>query len=261
MVYVTLGNIQQGKEDILEALSALCTSCHTAISAADPAIENDILSVVTSACNKKVNKFRDAAFRCLDKVLKSFKNPDFFGVVFPLLFEMCNGAFISKQGSSSLNETRETEDTSVPHDKIIECITSCVILARLNDIIKWQKDLVHVYLNSLAPAISWIVKVSVFTSIKELCSRISEGLKDMDQGVDVSSLVIEVTEFHCQPSLTKFVSLIVSWFFACSCFIPCLDKVMDAFKRLQSRNVTFGGPLRFLLQILTSTLVMRTWPR
>ncbi|KAI7731341.1 hypothetical protein M8C21_033512 [Ambrosia artemisiifolia] len=190
------GRIWEGKEDILEALSALCTSCHTTISAADPAIENDILSVVTSACNKKVKLFRDAAFRCLDKVLKAFKNPDFFGVVFPLLFEMCNGAFISKKGSSSLNgtdkaEARETEDTSVPHDKIVECITSCVLLARLNDIVKWQKDLVHVYSESLAPAIPWIVKVSVFTSIKELCSRINEGLKD---SVDVSALVIEGCE-------------------------------------------------------------------
>ncbi|KAF5778932.1 putative armadillo-like helical, proteasome component Ecm29 [Helianthus annuus] len=227
------GRIWEGKEDILEALSALCTSCHTAISAADPAIENDILSVVTSACNKKVNKFRDAAFRCLDKVLKAFKNPDFFGVVFPLLFEMCNGAFISKQGSSSLNgtdktETRETEDTSVPHDKIIECITSCVILARLNDIIKWQKDLVHVYLNSLAPAISWIVKVSVFTSIKELCSRISEGLKDMDQGVDVSSLVIELF-YSVSPKVIDCISIIkiAQVHIAAS---ECLDEVTKLYR-------------------------------
>ena len=52
-------------------------------------------------------------------------------------------------------EARQTDDSSVPHDKIIDCITSCVLLARLSDIIKWQKDLLHVYLNSLAPAIPW----------------------------------------------------------------------------------------------------------
>ncbi|KAM0057039.1 putative armadillo-like helical, proteasome component Ecm29 [Helianthus debilis subsp. tardiflorus] len=251
------GRIWEGKEDILEALSALCTSCHTAISAADPAIENDILSVVTSACNKKVNKFRDAAFRCLDKVLKAFKNPDFFGVVFPLLFEMCNGAFISKQGSSSLNgtdktETRETEDTSVPHDKIIECITSCVILARLNDIIKWQKDLVHVYLNSLAPAISWIVKVSVFTSIKELCSRISEGLKDMDQGVDVSSLVIELF-YSVSPKVIDCISIIkiAQVHIAAS---ECLDEVTKLY-----RDFTRAGGAQVQVEVGFKTELVHQW--
>ncbi|MFS8035264.1 putative armadillo-like helical, proteasome component Ecm29 [Helianthus anomalus] len=251
------GRIWEGKEDILEALSALCTSCHTAISAADPAIENDILSVVTSACNKKVNKFRDAAFRCLDKVLKAFKNPDFFGVVFPLLFEMCNGAFISKQGSSSLNgtdktETRETEDTSVPHDKIIECITSCVILVRLNDIIKWQKDLVHIYLNSLAPAISWIVKVSVFTSIKELCSRISEGLKDMDQGVDVSSLVIELF-YSVSPKVIDCISIIkiAQVHIAAS---ECLDEVTKLY-----RDFTRAGGAQVHVEVGFKTELVHQW--
>lgn len=53
-------------------------------------------------------------------------------------------------------EGHETEDSSVPHDKIIDCVTSCVLLARLSDILKWQKDLGHVYSNSLSPGIPWI---------------------------------------------------------------------------------------------------------
>ena len=125
-------------------------------------------------------------------------------------------------------EAHETEDSSVPHDKIIDCVTSCVLLARLSDILKWQKDLGHVYSNSLSPGIPWIgmhqllyyvsffpsssfiwylkllstVKVSVFTSIKELCSKINEGLKDSDQSAhhaDISSLVVEVTQLHNRP--------------------------------------------------------------
>ncbi|XP_076926250.1 uncharacterized protein LOC143589348 isoform X1 [Bidens hawaiensis] len=203
------GRIWEGKEDILEALSSLCTSCHTAISAADPTIENDILNIVTTACNKKVKKFRDAGFRCLDKVLKAFKNPDFFGVVFPLLFEMCNAAFISKQVSNDTDKTeaRETEDSSVPHDKIIDCITSCVLLARLNDTLKWQKELIHVYSNSLAPAIPWIVKVSVFTSIKEVCSRINEGMRESSQEADVSALVSELF-YSLSPKVIDCISII-----------------------------------------------------
>ncbi|KAJ9537257.1 hypothetical protein OSB04_029990 [Centaurea solstitialis] len=210
------GRIWEGKEDLLEALSSLCTSCHTAISAADPSCEGAILSVVTSACSKKVKKFRDAGFQCLDKVLKAFKNPDFFSVVFPLLFEMCNLSFnsISKQASSPNDtdkaEAHQTDDSSVPHDKIIDCITSCVLLARLTDILKWQKDLLHVYLNSLAPAIPWTVKVSVFTSIKELCSRISEGLKDLDKSSehhDTSALAIELFN-SVSPKVIDCISIV-----------------------------------------------------
>ncbi|CAH1427060.1 unnamed protein product [Lactuca virosa] len=210
------GRIWEGKEDLLEALSSLCTSCHTAISAADPSCESAILSVVTSACSKKSKKFRDAGFRCLEKVLKAFKNPDFFGVVFPLMFEMCNSAFnsLSKQVSSPNDtekaEAHEKEESSVPHEKIMDCVTSCVLLARLSDILKWQKDLVHVYLNSLAPAIPWIVKVSVFTSIKELCSRINEGLKDSDkssQHVDTSALAIELF-YSLSPKVIDCISIV-----------------------------------------------------
>ncbi|XP_024961967.1 proteasome adapter and scaffold protein ECM29 isoform X1 [Cynara cardunculus var. scolymus] len=210
------GRIWEGKEDLLEALSSLCTSCHTAISAADPSCESAILSVVTSACSKKVKRFRDAGFQCLDKVLKAFKNPDFFSVVFPLLFEMCNLSFnsISKQVSSPNDgdkaEANQTDDSSVPHDKIVDCITSCVVVARLSDILKWQKDLLHVYLNSLAPGIPWIVKVSVFTSIKELCSRINEGLKDTDkssQHVDTSALAIELF-YSVSPKVIDCISIV-----------------------------------------------------
>ncbi|KAD4180200.1 hypothetical protein E3N88_28791 [Mikania micrantha] len=222
------GRIWEGKEDILEALSSLCTSCHAAISAADPTVENAILSVVTSACNKKVNKFRDAAFRCLDKVLKAFKNPDFFGVVFPILFEMCNVAFASI--SRPLNDTdkEETEDTSIPHNKIVDCITSCVVLARLNDILMSQKDLVHVYSNSLAPAIPWTVKISVFTSLKEVCSRLNEGLRESNQEVDVSTLITEFLYSLC-PKVIDCISIIkiAQVHIAAS---ECLEEIMKLYR-------------------------------
>ncbi|KAK9053492.1 hypothetical protein SSX86_030126 [Deinandra increscens subsp. villosa] len=245
------GRIWEGKEDILEALSSLCTYCHTSISAADPATENAILSLVTSACNKKVNKFRDAAFHCLDKVLKAFKNPDFFGVVFPLLFEMCNVAFTSI--SKPLNDTdkAETLETSssssrVPHDKIIDCITSCVLVARLNDILKWEKDLVHVYLNSLAPAIPWTVKVSVFTSIKEACSRMNEGLRTEE--VDVSALVIELF-YSVSPKVIDCISIIkiAQVHLAAS---ECLEEVTKMYKEFTEINGAADAHVPFKTELL-----------
>ncbi|GJV81135.1 hypothetical protein Tco_1517005 [Tanacetum coccineum] len=83
-------------------------------------------------------------------------------------------------------------------------------LARTSDILKWQKDLGHVYSNSLSPGIPWIVKVSVFTSIKELCSKINEGLKASDQSAqhaDISLLAIEVTQLHSRPYYPSSLNL------------------------------------------------------
>lgn len=58
----------QGKDAVLNALSALCTSCHEAISAANPDAPNAILKLISSACAKKAQKYREAAFCCLEQV-------------------------------------------------------------------------------------------------------------------------------------------------------------------------------------------------
>lgn len=58
----------QGKDALLCALSALCTSCHTAIVNSDPATSNAILSLVSSACRKKDKKYSETAFCCLEQV-------------------------------------------------------------------------------------------------------------------------------------------------------------------------------------------------
>lgn len=64
-VYITMW---QGKDALLNALSALCTSCHKAISASDPDAPKAILSLISSACTKKAQKYREAAFCCLEQV-------------------------------------------------------------------------------------------------------------------------------------------------------------------------------------------------
>ncbi|KAK2971903.1 hypothetical protein RJ640_011684, partial [Escallonia rubra] len=62
------GRFWEGKDALLSALSALCTSCHEAISNSDPAASKAILSLISSACRKRVKKFREAAFSCLEQV-------------------------------------------------------------------------------------------------------------------------------------------------------------------------------------------------
>ena len=62
----------QGKEALLNAIGSLSKSCHKAISSDDPAVPNAILSVVYSACAKKVKIYREAALFCLEQVITRF---------------------------------------------------------------------------------------------------------------------------------------------------------------------------------------------
>ncbi|GAA0159929.1 scaffold/adaptor protein [Lithospermum erythrorhizon] len=84
------GRLWEGKEDLLCALSDLCMSCHKAISAIDPEAPYSILSLVQSACTKKVKKYREAALLCLEQIIKAFSDPHFFNNVLPFLSDMCN---------------------------------------------------------------------------------------------------------------------------------------------------------------------------
>ncbi|CAL5425499.1 unnamed protein product [Camellia sinensis] len=197
------GRLWEGKDALLNALAALCTSCHKAISASDPATPNAILSLTASACTKKVKKYREAAFCCLEQIIKAFKNPDFFGMVFPLLFEMCNSTTIIKSGQVPLTndavkaEADDAEHNSVPHAKVVDCITSCISVGHVSDILEQQKNLVNVISNLLSPGFPWTVKMSVFSLIKELCSRLQSIANDSQENsthTAVTSFVHEL--FH-----------------------------------------------------------------
>ncbi|CAK7330671.1 unnamed protein product [Dovyalis caffra] len=91
-----------GKESLLYAIGALSSSCHKAISSENPATPDAILNMVSSACTKKVKRYREAAFSSLDQVVKAFGDPKFFNVIFPLLFGMCNSAAANKSGPALL---------------------------------------------------------------------------------------------------------------------------------------------------------------
>ncbi|KAL3530047.1 hypothetical protein ACH5RR_009369 [Cinchona calisaya] len=170
------GRLWEGKDAILHALSALCSSCNKAISAMEPDAPNAILSLILSACTKKVKKYREAAFSSLEQIIKAFSNPDFFNVVFPSLFEMCNTETIIKTDQMPLvteakAEEAELENFSAAHGKIVDCITSIIHVARVSDIVEQKTKLVNMFLISFTPRFPWTVKMSVFSSLKELSSR------------------------------------------------------------------------------------------
>jgi proteasome component ECM29 len=88
------GRLWEGKDALLDALGALSVACHEAITKEDPTTPTTILSLICSACKKKLKKYRESAFSCLEKVIIAFGDPKFFHAVFPMLYEMCNTASI-----------------------------------------------------------------------------------------------------------------------------------------------------------------------
>ncbi|CAA7058763.1 unnamed protein product [Microthlaspi erraticum] len=88
------GRLWEGKDALLDALGALSVSCHEAITKEDPTAPTTILSLICAACKKKLKKYRESAFSCLDKVIIAFGDPEFFNTVFPMLYEMCKTASV-----------------------------------------------------------------------------------------------------------------------------------------------------------------------
>ncbi|XP_060667830.1 uncharacterized protein LOC107410333 isoform X2 [Ziziphus jujuba] len=210
------GRLWEGKDALLYAIGAISKSCHTAISADNPSTPNALLSLVLTACTKKVKKYREAAFSCLEQVIKAFGNPEFFNLVFPFLFEMCNSAALSKSRKASLGsdstkaELDDTEEISIPHEKILDCLTTCILVAHINDIVEQQEKLMHLLVTSLSPWFPWTVKISAFSSIKELCSRLHDVLVDSEKKAAHAKLASVVQELFqsVSPKVVECISTV-----------------------------------------------------
>ncbi|MED6172000.1 hypothetical protein PIB30_046082 [Stylosanthes scabra] len=226
------GRLWEGKEVLLLALGSLSTSCHKAISAEGSAPSIAILNVVSTACSKKAKKYREAAFSALEQVIKAFGNPDFFNMVFPLLFDMTESEPVKSGQQPSAGDTAKTDSDSVeeifvPHTKLVECLTSCIHVANINDILEKQESLMLMYAAFLSPEHKWTVKTTAFLSIKELCSRLNNVIKDSQGSHDitrVASLVQEILHstspkiLHC-ISTVKIAQVHVS---ASECLVEVL---------------------------------------
>ncbi|KAL6564853.1 hypothetical protein OROMI_016303 [Orobanche minor] len=216
------GRLWEGKDTVLNALSALCTSCHEAVYASNPDAPNAMLNLISAACTKKAPKYREAAFCCLEQVLKAFNKPEFFNMIFPALLEMGNSLAHTKSGQISLTSDVKAggwskqqflvadadELDSSPaalHDKLISCVTACIHVACVGDIIEQQKNFIDLYLFSLSPTFPWTVKMTVFSSIKELCSKLLSGMNNSQNCSARSSITAFIHElFHSlSPELLK----------------------------------------------------------
>ncbi|KDP43192.1 hypothetical protein JCGZ_22744 [Jatropha curcas] len=209
------GRLWEGKDALLDAIGAVSTSCHKAIASENPATPKAILDLVFSACMKKVKKYREAGFCSLDQVIKAFGHPDFFNAIFPQLVGMCNSAVASKSGpmpmpsDASKTESDDVEDSSAPLEKILGCVTSCIHVAHVNDILQQKNNLMNMLLISFSPGLQWTVKMSAFSLIKELCSRlsISEDTHGMSVHGSNTSLVQELFR-SLSPKIVECISIV-----------------------------------------------------
>ncbi|KAL1555169.1 proteasome adapter and scaffold protein ECM29-like isoform X1 [Salvia divinorum] len=194
------GRLWEGKEVMLNALSALCSSCHEAISASNPDASNAILSLISSACTKKAQKYREAAFGALEKVIKAFNKSEFFNMVIPSLLEIGNSLTVAKSDA----DESDTSPTSL-QEKILNCITACIHVAATADIIKQQKNFIDLCLLSLSPKFSWTVKLSAFSFSKELCSKLHSSLNNSQDGALQASITAFIHElfYNLSPELLK----------------------------------------------------------
>ncbi|GLJ38855.1 hypothetical protein SUGI_0791890 [Cryptomeria japonica] len=195
------GRIWEGKEVVLDATAAICKACHDAISQNDPIGPDALITAVSSACTKKKKSYRDAAFLCLENIIKAFGKPEFFNMVMPFLLEICiqNSLGKTDRTGSFLNDNNADEnerDTPSPHEKVLDCITSVINVAKVQDILEQGKNIIAAFHNTLHPGNSWQVKLSVFLAIQALYRRLRLATSEAssissDEGALINTLIIE----------------------------------------------------------------------
>ncbi|MCL7022732.1 hypothetical protein MKW94_004116 [Papaver nudicaule] len=252
------GRLWEGKEAILHAIGALCTACHKSISVEDPATPNAILTAVSSACTKKLKTYREAAYSCLQEVIKAFRNPGFFGIVFPLLFEVCNASASKPRqaslGTDSSNAAEDKEEeVSAPLDKVLDCITSCISVAHLPDVLEQRKNLTHVFLVVLSPNLQWTVKMSAFSTIKQFCLKIHSVVSNsQDTSLHAEATVVIQELFNCvSPKIVECLTTVkISQVHVAAS--ECLFEVTKLYKEaqlMQSEDVSYKGELTHLCDV------------
>ncbi|PRQ32931.1 putative proteasome component Ecm29 [Rosa chinensis] len=253
------GRLWEGKEALLYSIAALSVSCHKAISTDDPHTLNEVLRVLSSACMKKAKKYREAALSCLEQVVKAFGNQEFFNEAFPLLYDMCNASTLSVSGKATLagNGAKADEDqieqVPVSHEKILDCMTACIHVANIKDILEQHKNLMQVLTTALSPGFPWTVKISALSLIKELVSSYQKVLGDSKETYAHANIILLVRElFHSvAPQVVECISTIKVGqvhVTASECLLVIITLYGDL-RSIDSTNVQFGGTLLHLYEV------------
>ncbi|GAB2246168.1 hypothetical protein Droror1_Dr00001661 [Drosera rotundifolia] len=253
------GRLWEGKDSLLFALASVCAASHEAISSNDPSTPAAVLSVVTAACAKKDKKFREAALSALEKVIKAFSRPEFFNMVFPLLYDLSNSGDVKEGvGDSTVTgarkadkEAEESKDNPVPLDNILDCITTSIAIAPANDILQHRQQLMNVLLYSMSPNFPWTVKISAFLSVKMLCSLLNKATEKENPLHDsVSKFFLEVF-LSVSPIIVdcmKTHKIAQVHIVASECLLQVIE-LQQRFQPVPSKDMEFKGELVHLYEI------------
>ncbi|PKA49156.1 hypothetical protein AXF42_Ash010841 [Apostasia shenzhenica] len=259
---------RKGKDVILQALAVLCSSCQDSINAADPVAPVVILNAITSACTKKEKTYCEAAFSCLQQVVRAFKSPEFFNKLFPMLCEICDQAVVAKTTNVNAISTdpqsgeERLHETHLAVEKVIDCVTACIHVARVEDAVKEKKRLMHVFLSCLSHGLNWAAKSSVISSVKELCSKVHPILDEASASYDAALLVYELCH-DVIPKLLECVQTVkISQFHATTS--ECILEILRLYRRIppdQRRHVEFKDELIHLSEVERSEQAKTSFTR
>ncbi|XP_020682977.1 proteasome adapter and scaffold protein ECM29 [Dendrobium catenatum] len=250
------GRFWEGKDVILHALASLCSSCSIAIAADDPVAPGVILSSILSSCSKKERSYREAAFVCLQKIIKAFDDPECFSEVFPFLYEVCDQAVVAKTTSANTVNTSAVignepiEDSCLALEKVLDCVTACILVARLEDVLKETGRVIHILKCAMLPVFNWTVKLSVLSAAKELCLKLQCCLDKTAASNDISYLIYEL--FHSlAPKLVEAIRTvkIAQFHTAASECILEIVKLNRSIPSEQKRLVEFKSEVIHLMEI------------
>ncbi|XP_073008804.1 uncharacterized protein [Typha latifolia] len=251
------GRFWEGKDVILYAVASLCSSCHDAMSAKDPAIPNIVLGAISAACTKKIKSYREAAFSCLQQVIRAFRKAEFFNSAFPMLFDVCRQAGVSNKVNASLLKSAdgtgqdESEAVSVSLDKVLDCVTSCIHIALLQDILNQRESIIEVFSSSLSHGYGWPVKMSAFSSIKELCLKFCSVSDDASAcSHDATSLIHELLH-SVAPKIVECIQTIkiAQVHTAASECLLEMSKLYRDFPLTHRKDIKFKDEITHLCQV------------
>ncbi|CAM6051034.1 unnamed protein product [Sphagnum compactum] len=179
------GRLWEGKEAVLEAIGNLCEGCSKAISphankSSTAGLGPDsVIAAVSAASSRKKSSFRNAAFACLEQVLKAFKDQDVYEQVGSLIVDACMQPPVRKQAipadEGTSDKAIETKETSaVPYEKALACLAASISAASPSTISMHGESITSALVTTLGAGHTWQVKQSALSAVDVLLKKLRE---------------------------------------------------------------------------------------
>ncbi|CAM6029521.1 unnamed protein product [Sphagnum balticum] len=179
------GRLWEGKEAVLEAIGNLCEGCSKAISphankSSTAGLGPDsVIAAISAASSRKKSSFRNAAFACLEQVLKAFKDQDVYEQVGSLIVDACMQPPVRKQAipadEGTSDKAIETKETSaVPYEKALACLAASISAASPSTISMHGESITSALVATLSAGHTWQVKQSALSAVDVLLKKLRE---------------------------------------------------------------------------------------